>query len=42
MWPASTISLHVELERLVEAGLSPLKALPTATVNLARVLTTGC
>jgi len=32
------ISLHVELERLVEAGLSPLKALQTATINPARVL----
>jgi hypothetical protein len=32
------ISLHVELERLVEAGLSPLKALQTATLNPARVL----
>ena len=27
------ISLHVELERLVEAGLSPLKALQAATRN---------
>jgi hypothetical protein len=32
------ISLHVELERLVEAGLSPLEALRTATLNPARVL----
>ena len=32
------ISLHVELERLVEAGLSPLMALQTATLNPARVL----
>jgi imidazolonepropionase-like amidohydrolase len=32
------ISLHVELERLVEAGLTPLKALQTATLNPARVL----
>jgi imidazolonepropionase-like amidohydrolase len=32
------ISLHVELERLVEAGLSPLEALQTATINPARVL----
>ena len=32
------ISLHVELERLVEAGLSPLKALQSATLNPARVL----
>ena len=32
------ISLHVELERLVEAGLSPLKALQAATHNPARVL----
>jgi imidazolonepropionase-like amidohydrolase len=32
------ISLHVELERLVEAGLTPLKALETATLNPARVL----
>ena len=32
------ISLHVELERLVEAGLSPLEALQTATLNPARVL----
>jgi hypothetical protein len=32
------IGLHVELERLVEAGLSPLEALRTATLNPARVL----
>jgi imidazolonepropionase-like amidohydrolase len=32
------IGLHVELERLVEAGLTPLKALQTATLNPARVL----
>ncbi|MGH8130429.1 MAG: amidohydrolase family protein [Steroidobacteraceae bacterium] len=32
------ISLHVELERLVEAGLTPLEALQTATVNPAFVL----
>ena len=32
------ISLHVELERLVEAGLSPHEALRTATLNPARVL----
>jgi imidazolonepropionase-like amidohydrolase len=32
------ISLHVELERLAEAGLTPLEALQTATVNPARVL----
>ena len=32
------ISLHVELERLVEASLSPLEALRTATLNPARVL----
>lgn len=32
------ISLHVELGRLVEAGLSPLMALQTATLNPARVL----
>jgi predicted amidohydrolase YtcJ len=32
------ISLHVELERLVEAGLSPLEALRAATLNPARVL----
>ncbi len=32
------ISLHVELERLVEAGLTPLAALQTATVNPVRVL----
>jgi predicted amidohydrolase YtcJ len=32
------ISLHVELERLVEAGLSPLGALQAATVNPSRVL----
>ncbi len=31
-------SLHWELERLVEAGLSPLAALETATVNPARAL----
>jgi imidazolonepropionase-like amidohydrolase len=34
-------SLHVELERLVEAGLTPLKALQTATLNPARVLKIG-
>jgi imidazolonepropionase-like amidohydrolase len=32
------ISLHVELERLVEAGLTPLETLRTATLNPARVL----
>jgi hypothetical protein len=32
------VSLHVELERLVEAGLTPLEALQTATLNPARVL----
>lgn len=32
------ISLHVELERLVEAGIPPLQALQTATLNPARVL----
>ena len=32
------ISLHVELERLVEAGLTPLAALQSATLNPARVL----
>jgi imidazolonepropionase-like amidohydrolase len=32
------ISLHVELERLVEAGLTPLEALQTATLNPAHVL----
>jgi imidazolonepropionase-like amidohydrolase len=32
------ISLHEELELLVEAGLSPLEALRTATINPARVL----
>lgn len=32
------ISLHVELERLVEAGLTPLEALQTATINPVRVL----
>ena len=32
------ISLHVELGRLVEAGLTPLEALQTATLNPARVL----
>lgn len=32
------ISLHVELERLVEAGLSPLEAIQAATLNPARVL----
>ena len=36
--PLHGISLHVELERLVEAGLSPLEALRTATLNPARVL----
>ncbi|HSC06975.1 MAG TPA: amidohydrolase family protein [Steroidobacteraceae bacterium] len=35
------ISLHVELERLVEAGLTPLAALQTATLNPARVLEIG-
>ena len=35
------ISLHVELERLVEAGLTPLEALQTATLNPARVLEDG-
>jgi imidazolonepropionase-like amidohydrolase len=34
------MSLHVELERLVEAGLTPLAALQTATLNPARVLKT--
>jgi predicted amidohydrolase YtcJ len=32
------ISLHEELELLVEAGLTPLQALRTATINPARVL----
>lgn len=32
------ISLHIELQRLVEAGLTPLEALQTATLNPARVL----
>jgi hypothetical protein len=32
------LSLHEELDLLVEAGLSPLEALRTATVNPARVL----
>lgn len=32
------ISLHIELQRLVEAGLTPLEALQAATVNPARVL----
>jgi Amidohydrolase family len=32
------ISLHVELGRLVEAGLTPLEALQAATLNPARVL----
>jgi imidazolonepropionase-like amidohydrolase len=32
------LSLHVELERLAEAGLSPLEVLQTATLNPARVL----
>ena len=32
------ISLHVELERLTEAGLTPLEALQAATLNPARVL----
>ena len=31
-------SLHVELGRLVEAGLTPLEALQTATLNPAGVL----
>jgi imidazolonepropionase-like amidohydrolase len=34
-------SLHVELERLVEAGLTPLAALQAATRNPARVLGMG-
>jgi imidazolonepropionase-like amidohydrolase len=37
-WQVPGISLHVELERLVEARLSPLEALRTATLNPARVL----
>jgi len=32
------ISLHVELQRLVEAGLTPLEALQAVTLNPARVL----
>jgi hypothetical protein len=32
------ISLHVELERLIEAGLTPLDALQSATVSPAHVL----
>jgi imidazolonepropionase-like amidohydrolase len=32
------ISLHVELEKLVEAGLTPLQAVQAATFNPARVL----
>lgn len=32
------LSLHEELSRLVEAGLTPLEALQTATLNPARVL----
>jgi len=32
------LSLHRELERLVEAGLTPLEALQAATINPARVL----
>jgi Amidohydrolase family len=32
------ISLHVELGRLIEAGLTPLEALQSATLNPARVL----
>ena len=32
------ISLHVELGRLVEAGLTPLEALQAATLNPAGVL----
>jgi imidazolonepropionase-like amidohydrolase len=32
------ISLHVELERLVEAGFTPLEALRAATLHPARVL----
>jgi len=32
------ISLHMELERLVEAGLTPLEALQTATINPVHVL----
>jgi imidazolonepropionase-like amidohydrolase len=30
--------LHVELERLVEAGLTPREALQTATINPVRIL----
>jgi imidazolonepropionase-like amidohydrolase len=32
------LGLHRELERLVEAGLTPLEALQAATLNPARVL----
>jgi imidazolonepropionase-like amidohydrolase len=32
------VSLHEELARLIEAGLTPLEALQTATLNPARVL----
>lgn len=35
------LSLHQELERLVEAGLTPLQALRTATLNPARHLGTA-
>jgi len=35
------LSLHEELALLVEAGLTPLEALRTATVNPARILGTG-
>jgi imidazolonepropionase-like amidohydrolase len=32
------ISLHLELQRFVDAGLTPLEALQTATINPARFL----
>ena len=41
-WPDLTIrpgiSLHDELELLVEAGLTPMQALQAATLNAARAL----
>lgn len=34
-------SLHMELERLVDAGLTPLEAIQTATINPANVFNMG-
>lgn len=40
-WLLPGHSLHIELERLVEAGLSPLEALTAATVRPAEFLSLG-